>query len=367
MEAVNGIDNGNNRRRTKKFDLFRPISVRPNGDRIESANWCVRFQHHGKRTCRSLGTPDYRVAQQRAKELVKTVKARGWESATKIHGDPASLSIADLLAKYEAAAVGRGLKHWAVVTPMRCFALIARKTGATRLAQVTPERIQQWINTAIADGKIKPTTVASKLKNGAAIFAKASLAAMNLNGVRNPFLEIVRPQVTREAFAAPPREWIQKLMAQGLRELVGEPRTALVLALGCGLRWNEMATLTWDNVTAKGARILGTFAKTRRQRIVPMGETVRSALGAPATGLVITEPKLTHEALCAWLRQQGVSDQKPVHYLRKCFGSLAVADHGIFLAAKLLGHANIQMTAQVYAGAVDCLPAVKFGKDAADA
>jgi len=49
-----------------------------------------------------------------------------------------------------------------------------------------------------------------------------------------------------------------------------------------------------------------------------------------------------------------------VHYLRKCFGSLAVADHGIFIASKLLGHADIGLTASTYAGQVDKLPAVKF-------
>jgi integrase len=61
-----------------------------------------------------------------------------------------------------------------------------------------------------------------------------------------------------------------------------------------------------------------------------------------------------------WLRKQGVTDAKPVHYLRKCFGSLAVGDHGIFIASKLLGHASIGITASTYAGQVDQLPAVEF-------
>jgi hypothetical protein len=37
-----------------------------------------------------------------------------------------------------------------------------------------------------------------------------------------------------------------------------------------------------------------------------------------------------------------------------------VADHGVFIASKLLGHANISQTASMYAGQVDQLPAVKF-------
>jgi integrase len=67
-----------------------------------------------------------------------------------------------------------------------------------------------------------------------------------------------------------------------------------------------------------------------------------------------------HGKVCRWLRKKGVKDSKPVHFLRKCYGSLAVADHGIFVASKLLGHSSINLTASTYAGQVDRLPAVKF-------
>ena len=53
-------------------------------------------------------------------------------------------------------------------------------------------------------------------------------------------------------------------------------------------------------------------------------------------------------------------DAEPVDCLRKCFGSLAVADHGILIGSKLLGHAVISITASTYAGQVDKLPAVRF-------
>ena len=43
----------------------------------------------------------------------------------------------------------------------------------------------------------------------------------------------------------------------------------------------------------------------------------------------------------------------------KCYGSLAVADHGVYVASKLLGHSNINLTASTYAGQVDKLPQVK--------
>jgi integrase len=72
------------------------------------------------------------------------------------------------------------------------------------------------------------------------------------------------------------------------------------------------------------------------------------------------EVKETRRILCDWLRERGIKDRKPVHYLRKCFGSLAVADHGVFIGSRLLGHSSIALTASTYAGQVDKLPAVDF-------
>jgi len=42
-----------------------------------------------------------------------------------------------------------------------------------------------------------------------------------------------------------------------------------------------------------------------------------------------------HESVSCWLRGHGVKDPKPIHYLRKCYGSLAVGDHGVFVASKV--------------------------------
>jgi hypothetical protein len=76
--------------------------------------------------------------------------------------------------------------------------------------------------------------------------------------------------------------------------------------------------------------------------------------------VIAGDPEEVHETLATWLKQHEVSDGKPVHYLRKCYGSLAVGDHGIFVASKRLRHSNISLTASTYAGQVDQLPAVKL-------
>jgi integrase len=228
------------------------------------------------------------------------------------------------------------------------------------VGDLTPEALQNWIRYS----ELKPVTLWAVLKNAASVFSRASLQAMGLTGLQNPFARLVRPKVDREAFQAPPRNWMMNLMRQGGKELRGEARLAFVLALGCGLRWGEITSLTRENVLPGGVRVLASLAKGRRQRVVPIPKELSGLLqGARCgnQGKVITgDIWEVHEKVCRWLRRKGVKDAKPVHYLRKCYGSLAVADHGIFVASKLLGHSSINLTASTYAGQVDRLPAVRF-------
>lgn len=358
MEADSGIDNGKPNLAKRKFDLFRPVSVKTDGRRIQSANWCVRFQHKGKRTCRSLGTADYRLATQRAKQLVGTVRQQGWAGAPDLPTSHGSLSITALLEHYRRSAISRGLRPPSIAHAQMDLRRLAREIGAKHLADFAPDTLQIWIR----ESRLKPITLRAILKNAASVFAKTSLQSMQMTDVQNPFAHLVRPKVDHEPFAAPPRAWIMDLMRKGIDDLTNEPRLAFALALGCGLRWGEIVSLSWENVQSDSVRIAAGKAKGRRARIVPIGKRVQEVLkSARGQGLVIASDSAeVHEALCSWLRGNGIKDGKPIHYLRKCFGSLAVADHGIFIGSKLLGHASIGITASTYAGQVDKLPAVKF-------
>jgi integrase len=94
--------------------------------------------------------------------------------------------------------------------------------------------------------------------------------------------------------------------------LRGDARLALVLALGCGLRWGEIISLTWENVLPGGVRVLASLAKGRRQRVVPISKELSGLLqgGRSAReGSVITGDVWdVHEKVCRWLRRKGVKD-----------------------------------------------------------
>jgi integrase len=266
--------------------------------------------------------------------------------------------INDLLEQYHRSAVSRGLRPRSIACAEKDLRRLARETGARRLADLNPAALQTWVQ----ECHLKPVTLGTVLRNAACVFSRMALQSMGMTEVQNPFAKLVRPKLDREAFPAPPRAWITRLMRRGIRELSGDTRWAFALALGGGLRWGEIILLSWEDVQTDSIRVTASKAKGRRTRVVPVSKLVGSVLEPrKSQGTVISgDPKEVHESLCAWLRNCGVKDAKPVHYLRKCYGSLAVADHGIYVASKLLGHSSITLTASTYAGQVDELPAVKF-------
>jgi hypothetical protein len=54
------------------------------------------------------------------------------------------------------------------------------------------------------------------------------------------------------------------------------------------------------------------------------------------------------DALAKWLRTKGISGNKPLHTLRKEYGSAVCAAHGVYAASRALRHADITITTQFY-------------------
>ena len=52
--------------------------------------------------------------------------------------------------------------------------------------------------------------------------------------------------------------------------------------------------------------------------------------------------------LVTWLREKGVASAKPIHELRKEYGSMIANEHGIFAASRALRHTDVAITNQHY-------------------
>lgn len=85
------------------------------------------------------------------------------------------------------------------------------------------------------------------------------------------------------------------------------------------------------------------FAKANGPFVIPSSRSPKTVLRGD-----YYRCETQFERLNAWLRLQGVVDEKPLHTLRKEFGSLVNRAHGIHAASKALRHADINVTNNFY-------------------
>jgi len=153
----------------------------------------------------------------------------------------------------------------------------------------------------------------------------------------------------------------------------------LLLAVFVGLRRKEIDMLTWAAFDWKNERICVRASKYHNLKSdsseddVPIESSVLELFRdyyeneveeaeEPAEFVIhsLWEPRRSNtynfyraenhfRELIGWLRENGISEQKPLHTLRKEFGRLITEKHGIFAASKLLRHSSIQVTASHYA------------------
>jgi integrase len=57
--------------------------------------------------------------------------------------------------------------------------------------------------------------------------------------------------------------------------------------------------------------------------------------------------------LAAWLKSKGIAHGRPVHFLRKVFGSVVATRHGLFAAREYLGHSSVLVTEKHYAALLE--------------
>jgi integrase len=157
-----------------------------------------------------------------------------------------------------------------------------------------------------------------------------------------------------------------------LAESHAEEFKMFVLAVMAGLRKNEIDKLEWSRFNwAAGMINIGPTEffqtksddSTRSVWIPPQMLEFFRRCRARATGRFVIESTVrpivgkyySHyrcqaifNKLIAWLRAKGVDGEKPLHVLRKEFGSLIAQRFGLFAAKEALGHADISTTASHY-------------------
>ena len=168
------------------------------------------------------------------------------------------------------------------------------------------------------------------------------------------------------------------LIAKAKNELAHqnpEAFKAFLLAVMVGLRRKEIDLLEWDSFLwdvgvvrvqltqhfgAKTEDSLGDVAVDsellelfRGYRARAKGAFVIESDGQPKSGISYWHYRRqdVFDRLITWLRQNGVKGNKPLHTLRKEFGSQVCAAHGVHAASRQLRHADIAITNMFYTDA----------------
>jgi integrase len=376
-------------------------------------HWAARIQWRGQRELFNLKTSNKAAAAAKAKEIYTTLVGAGWAKALE--------KFKPEMARKSVSSVGDFLNelraHWSGKPKTfedycRSFRTIlsqifgvnggrekfdylkggrdawVAKIDRIKLADVTPDKVNKWRIDFVRKAGGNPVkqrrariTCNSLMRQAKSLFASELLRHVAMHKPdKLPFDGVAFYK--RESMRYQSKVDVEALISDAIRELPQEQLKIFLLATMVGLRRNEIDKLQWEAFQwRKGViRIETTEHSTPKTSDsagdVPIDKELAALfLGwhAKATNLFVieadveprTDTSYAHyraqsyfDALIKWLKSKGVTAIKPLHEMRKEFGSQLCAKYGIYAASRALRHADIAITAQHY---VDQKERVTFG------
>jgi len=408
VSKPNGHASGRHSRTDQRYwekAIFQPTYTR-NGQVRKVGEWAAKIQHLGRRETFSLGSANKTSAASRAKEIYLSLRSAGWDETIAKFKPKAGAArnavstVGDFLEEVTAKASARPKT---IESYCRAFRTIVtdicgidggrskydyrkggreswlKKVHGVRIAAITPAEIQKWklrfLRRAGTDPIKQPaarTSVNSLMRQAKSLFAPRALkfVSLELPGT-SPFSGVAfEPRQSmkyRSGFS------VEKLIKDAQKELPPEQLKILLLALMVGLRRNEIdklewAAFRWDEegivrieatryFHPKSEDAVGDVEVDAELLEIFRGFRARTDSDFVIESEIAPRPDATYshyrcqrlfEALSAWLRKHGVTGNKPLHTLRKEFGSQVCAKHGIYAASHALRHADIAITSQHY-------------------
>lgn len=383
--------------------VFRP-TYRAKGVAHHVAKWAIKIQHLGHRETFPLTAGTRAAAAARAKAIYLSLEANGWEPTLAKFKPAISASVkpATTVGEFlEQATKIASARPKTISSYCRAFRKIVsdifeidggrarfycrgpgrqrwlNRINAVRLRDITPDKIQRWkiafLNRATADPRkrrIAQASANSLMRQAKSLFAARILKFVPLDIVETPFEGVAfepRPSSRyRSSFD------LHSLIKSAQVELPMEQLKIFLLAVMAGLRRNEIDKLEWSSFLWEGAAIrieptkylqpksedsigdididpevVRFFEQSFRQHAGPF---VIATGVAPRLSTTYSHYRCERhfDALSTWLRKKGVNGSRPLHTLRKEFGSQICAEHGIYAASRALRHADIAITSQHY-------------------
>lgn len=259
-----------------------------------------------------------------------------------------------------------------------------RTVEAVKISRITAERVHRWKRQRIDSCKGDPLqirrakiTINTIIRNAKALFGPKILKNLSFEISKPLWFEGVdfeKAGKTRYISRIHIDDLVKKARAELQSGDHGEQQQykIFILALGAGLRRDEIDKLKWADVDFKKYRLFvltsadGAVKSADSESDVDIHESLSRELeefNQTAFGRYVIESRnlpnprakqayyrcKTHfTKLAEWLRNNGVQSQRPIHELRKEFGSLICASGGIFAASRQLRHSDIRITRDYY-------------------
>jgi len=402
-------------RRFGKTDAryWQEIIFKPSYKGVVADDWAMRIQWRGRRELFNLKTSNKAAAAVRARDIYTALVGAGWDAALekfKPEMQPkATSTVGEFLAELRNHWSGKsktfgdycrsfrtiiaqifqikgGREKYDYVNGGRAAWLA--KIDRIRLADVTPDKINKWRIAFVKNAGTNPLaqrrariSCNSLMRQARSLFSPELLAHVNLHKPdKLPFDGVAFYE--RESMRYRSAIDIEALIQDAVRELPQEQLKIFLLATMAGLRRNEIDKLQWsafrwnDGVIRIEATECFTPKSSDSADDVPIdrellamfrgwhakaaGTFVIEAESAPLTEATYTHYRAERHftELTDWLRNKGVTAVKPLHELRKEFGSQLCKKYGIYAASRALRHASIAITAEHY---LDQKERVTFG------
>jgi integrase len=374
---------------------------------IGVAQFYARMQHAHRREAVPLNTNNREEASRKAAKLYQRIRSNGWDQALK-ELDPDRYSprsnlttIGGYLETCEPLFSGRRVTWAMYAYSLRKIAIeIAagritdkkkydplrkvwqQKANGVPLSVLTPAALQKWKKGSVALAGPSPVSqlrarrnVNSFMLNARTLFGPKMMKRLANHGLPlpvNPFegVELEDNGSTKYVSAIRAVDLLKDAKAE-LGEADPEAWKVILLGLGAGLRRGEIDMLETRQLDERESliRVVNSDqfeAKTAdSQDVVYVDATLIAELRKNVVGhsVFVINPNIapaqnrapkyyrcqdTFVRVTTWLRAHGVKAQKPLHVLRKEFGSLVNAASDIHTASRQLRHATIKMTAAVY-------------------
>ena len=375
-----------------------------------SPNYSMQIQFKGRRMAFSLGTGNRDAAARRAAAIYGDLLALGVERTLARHRAQRSerpTTLASIGEWIEAAQKVFDGKPASFVGYARALRLIAaeinrvkkttsrfgrgggdyrRNADSLPLSILTPEAIQRWRIAYVqtrGGGNPAKQRAARITCNSLVRLARSLFSARIRKFIPGLILPEPLPFAGVEFYPRESMRYQSKIDPAALLKAAqdrlalanSEAFKALILALAAGLRRGEIDRLLWRQIdfrtgvirveatevadlksedsageVAIDATLCGLLqgfkAKARSQFVIEGPEEEKAISRAWGHAYRCTQ---TFDFLSAWLREQGVDGNKPLHTLRKEAGAMVATRQGIYAASRFLRHSDIQVTAMHYA------------------